>query len=79
MEDHTEDIDYRAVVEQLQTENERLREKLASNTSFSPITDAIDNMIVVVKHSDPMRLYLWACIICICVTALVQVIEVFFK
>jgi hypothetical protein len=79
MEDHTEDIDYKAVVDQLQAENERLREKLASHSSFSPITDAIDSMIVVVRQQDPMRLYLWACIICVCVTALVQVIEVFFK
>lgn len=74
-----EEIDYEAVVAQLQGENEQLREKLAHLTINNPISDAIDSMIVVVKQSDPMRLYLWACIICICVTALVQVIEVFLK
>ena len=79
MAEDREEIDYKAVVDQLQAENERLREKLAENTTFSPITDAIDSMIVVVRQSDPMKLYIWACIICICVTALMQVIEVLFK
>lgn len=72
-------IDYEAVVAQLQDENEKLREKLTHLNLGNPISDAIDNVVLVVRQSDPMRLYLWACIICICVTALVQVIEVFFK
>jgi hypothetical protein len=79
-EQENESIDYKAVVDQLQAENEQLRERLTAMVGkFSPITEAIDSMVIVVKQSDPMKLYLWACIICICVTALVQVIEVFIK
>jgi hypothetical protein len=79
MDENTEHIDYKAVVDQLQSENEQLREKIAHLNLSSPITDAIDSMVVVIKQSDPMRLYIWACILCLCVTAIVQVIEVFFK
>lgn len=78
-EENTEGIDYQAVVAQLQEENEKLRERIASGMLSNPIGDAIDGVIVVVKHTDPMKLYLWACIICICITAVVQVIEVLFK
>lgn len=75
----TEHIDYKGVVEQLQAENEQLRERLAHATLSSPITDAIDGMVVVIKQSDPMKLYIWACILCLCVTAILQVVEVFIK
>ena len=79
MDENTEGIDYKAVVDQLQEENERLRERITHASISSPIGDAIDSMVVVIKQSDPMRLYIWACILCLCVTAIVQVIEVFFK
>lgn len=79
MNDNTENIDFEAVIAQLQGENEQLREKLAHITLSNPISDAIDSAIIVIKQSDPMRLYLWVCIICVIVTALVQVLEVFIK
>jgi len=78
-EENTEGIDYKAVVEQLQSENEKLRERLTASTLTSPISDALDSMIVVIKQSDPMRIYIWACIFFIAVSSLVQVLEMIFK
>ena len=80
MEEQSGPIDYKAVVDQLQAENETLRERLTDAVrSGSPISEAIDGVVVVLKTSDPMKLYLWACIVCICITAVVQIIEVVFK
>jgi len=79
----SESIDYKAVAEQLQHENEALREQLNESIlhkfNSSAISDAIDSMVIVVKQTDPMKLYIWACILCVAVTAILQVIEVFIK
>ena len=75
-----DNIDYSAVVDQLQHENEELRVKLTQALkSPSPISETIDGIVLVVQKTDPMRLYIWACIATMIVFALARILEVFIK
>lgn len=78
-QEQEEQIDYKAVYEQVIAENEGLREKLAQVTLTKPIGDAIEGIVLVVQKSDPMKLYLWACIGLMIALAVARILEVFIR
>jgi hypothetical protein len=76
-EQEHEPMDYDGIIAQLQGENEKLREQLTHAMKNTPITEAIDGMVLVIKQSDPMKLYMY----CLCgfllVMAIARLLEVF--
>lgn len=74
-----ESIDYQAVVAQLQAENEHLRERLVQAHTSSTLDDTIEGLVLVIKQSDPMKLYVYVCIACIILSVCIQLLEVLLK
>ena len=72
-------IDHNAVIEQLQHENEELRVRLTQALKSNPISDQIEGFVVVLQKTDPMRLYIWACIAFMLIMALARLLELFIK
>lgn len=79
MAEETEGLDYDGIIAQLQKENEELRERLTHALKDTPISDTIDGIVMIVQKSDPMKLYIWACIAFLAVMALARLLEVFIK
>jgi hypothetical protein len=79
MSEEFDSIDLDAVVAQLQHENEELRVKLTQAMKSSTINDAVDNIIVLVQKTDPMRLYIWVSIACLVIMVGIRIIELFMK
>ena len=77
MDEDNNDIAYEAIVAQLQHENEELRVRLTNALKSSPIDEAIDGVVLVIQRSDPMKLYIWACIAFMAIMAIARLIEVF--
>lgn len=77
-------IDYKALYEQVINENEKLREKITQRfNKDNPINEAIDNtidnIVFVVKQSDPMKIYIWACIAFLVLMSIISILELFIK
>jgi hypothetical protein len=79
LEEFTDGIDYNGVIEQLQRENEELRVRLTQTMKNTPFNEAIDNVVVFVQKSDPMKLYLWVCIACAILMVFARILEIFIK
>jgi hypothetical protein len=79
MSEETQDIDYKALYEQVIAENEGLREQL-TRSKLSAVNDtvseALDGFVLIVKQTDPMRLYIWVCIAFLVVLSVARMIEV---
>lgn len=76
-EQENEGIAYEAIIAQLQHENEELRVRVANALKSSPIDEAVNGVVLVIQRSDPMKLYIWACIAFMLVMAVARLIEVF--
>ena len=79
MQDDNESIGYEAVIAQLQHENEELRVRLTNAMKSTPLNEAVDSMVILVKQTDPMRLYIWVAIVCAILIVVARIIEVFWK
>ncbi len=75
-----ENIDFQAVIDQLQKENEGLRERLAQIAlKESPLQETIDGIVLVVQKSDPLKVYMWALAGFLIIMAIARLLEVFIK
>jgi hypothetical protein len=72
------EIDKDAVIAQLQHENEEYRVRLTQAMKSTPISEAVDSMIVLVQKTDPMKAYLWVMCACAVLLVLARFIEVIF-
>jgi hypothetical protein len=70
-------INWQAVVEQLQAENEGLREKLTQAMKSTPLDEAVNSVIVLVQRTDPVKMYMYVLMACMIVFALTRIIELF--
>ena len=63
-EEYTEEIDYKAVCDQLQRELEDTKLRLLDHQQ-PDMLDRVDQVLIFMSRHDPMRIYIWTATICL--------------